>query len=658
MTPGPSQSLSPASVFSTKLGELPETIRRVASEGLGGVTDALRKGGDRLVYAVGSGGSAVACEFLARCRTTLGYALTVICTPEAFALNLSDLRDNDVWIFSAGGRNADAQATLASAIARKARAVHIVTSNATSELAIQAAAHHAVTTHVIDVAGQKDGFLATHSLVGALAAIHIAADRASPAPRGQEAILELLALAELKFSHGARSAIGNAFAEFRPDDCLLLLADPRLGAAATLLDTSLWEAAVCPVQQTDFRNFAHGRHVWPVRRRERSFVISLTGAETRASWANLLENLSPIRFASLDYQDCGRFQGLRAVFDGFAIIEALGQRTGIDPAKPGPGPTAANIYDARTLLHTVQRRTAPAAHKQIEQYRRDDPKGHAYDWAVLAGEFQSQLASVDYWALVLDFDGTIIPASDPYARPAPEIVEELIRLLDHGVTLAIATGRGGSLGSALRAALPSRYWDSIPVGYYNGSYLKPLSVDIDNELPELHPDIDEIHGLLAKRSDLFRAFKAKNSRVQLSIQHADLVEPQSFIREFQQTRFGGSDELRLVDTGRTLDIVLSSACKTQVVEALMRTRGKADRSILCIGDSGGRTGNDHVLLGHAFGVSVGHVCDRPDACWSLFGTDLSGPDALHRILLSLRGDLRGYVRLDLEKLTAGQAVEK
>lgn len=658
MTPESSRDSACASAFSTKLDELPETIRRIGAVEPSTLTDALRKGGNRLTYSIGSGGSAVACEFLARCRNTLGYAFTVVITPEAFALDLSGLFEDDVWIFSAGGRNADAQAALTSAIARKAKAIHIVTSNAGSELATQAAEHHAVMIHVVDVCGQKDGFLATHSLVGALAAIHIAADRASPYPRGQEAIEELVALADLKFSHGARSEIRNAFSEFGAEDCLILLADPRLRAAATLLDTSLWEAAICPVQTTDFRNFAHGRHVWPARRSEHTFVISLAGAESRASWANLLENLPPIRFASLDYQDCGRFQTLRAVFDGFGIVEALGQRIGVDPAKPGPGPTAANIYDARTLLHTVQHRTAPVAHKQIEQYRRDDPSGHANDWVVLAGRFQSQLASVDYWALVLDFDGTIIPASDPFACPDPEIVEELIRLLDHGLTLAIATGRGGSLGSALRAVLPSRYWEGILVGYYNGSYLKPLSADIDEDLPALHPAIDQIHGLLARRAGLFHAFKPKNSRVQLSIQQVDLVEPQAFIREFQQTRLGGSDELRLVDTGRTFDIVLSSACKTRVLEGLMKATGKAERSILCIGDSGGRSGNDHVLLGHAFGVSVGHVCDRPEACWSLFGTDLSGPDALRRILLSLRGDVRGYVRLNLEKLTDSQMLKK
>ena len=658
MKPDPSQLLSGARVFSTKLDEITGTVQRICLNESITLAEALRKGGGRLTYAIGSGGSAVACEFLSRCRNSLGYALTVVVTPEAFALDLGDLRHNDVWIFSAGGRNADAHAAFASAVARKAKAIHIVTSNANSDLTIQAAEHHAVTIHVVDVSGRKDGFLATHSLVGVVVAIFIASDRASPSPRGQEAVDEILALAQLQFSPAVRSEIARALSEFGLADCLILIADPRLAAAATLLDTSLWEAAICPVQTTDFRNFAHGRHVWPVRHGERSFIISLTGNETRGSWANLLENLPSIRFASLDYQDCGRFQALKAIFDGFAIIEALGRYTGVDPAKPGPGPTAANIYDAKTLLHEIQRRTAPAMHKQIEQYRRDDPKGRVNDWPVLAGQFQSRLASVDFSALVLDFDGTVIPASDPFASPGPEIIEELVRLLDHGLTLSFATGRGGSLGCALRAALPRGYWDSILIGYYNGSYLRPLSVDIDNQLPSMHPAIEQIHDLLAKRADLFHDFRVKNSRVQLSVEQADLIEPQTFIREFQRTRFGGSNELRLVDTGRTLDIVLSSACKTRVLDELLSRREGTNPAILCIGDSGGRLGNDHLLLGQAFGVSVGHVCDRPDACWSFFGTDLCGPDALYRILLSLRGNVRGCVRLDLPTLTASQMRSK
>ena len=68
------------------------------------------------------------------------------------------------------------------------------------------------------------------------------------------------------------------------------------------------------------------------------------------------------------------------------------------------------------------------------------------------------------------------------------------------------------------------------------------------------------------------------------------------------------------------------------------------------GDQGSRAGNDNELLTHPYGISVNEVCGRVDGCWSLFGTDLTGPDALVRLLKSLRPDLYGKVRIDIETL--------
>ena len=90
----------------------------------------------------------------------------------------------------------------------------------------------------------------------------------------------------------------------------------------------------------------------------------------------------------------------------------------------------------------------------------------------------------------------------------------------------------------------------------------------------------------------------------------------------------------MLNSGRTIDIVHRDACKTRVLEEL-RKRVKGSAEILCIGDSGDWFGNDHALLAHAFGISVGTVSDLPEACWSLFGDHLKGPAALDRLLSAL-----------------------
>lgn len=212
----------------------------------------------------------------------------------------------------------------------------------------------------------------------------------------------------------------DLLADFKPDDCLLLLADPRLQAAAVLIETSLWEAAVCPVQRSDFRNFAHGRHVWPFKRNAGAFVLALSGAETRTSLATILDNLSPIRFASTDYADCGRFQALLAVLDAMNVVENLGLAVGIDPGRPGTAPNAPRIYDSETLWVTAKALDAPTRQKVAAQCKSDNPDGRSLDWPRLSGWFRERIGAAEFGGIVLDYDGTIFPpASLSRRRVAP-----------------------------------------------------------------------------------------------------------------------------------------------------------------------------------------------------------------------------------------------
>ena len=54
------------------------------------------------------------------------------------------------------------------------------------------------------------------------------------------------------------------------------------------------------------------------------------------------------------------------------------------------------------------------------------------------------------------------------------MTNELIRLLDVGIHLGIATGRGKSVREALQASLPETLWPLVFVGYYNGAEVAAL----------------------------------------------------------------------------------------------------------------------------------------------------------------------------------------
>lgn len=67
---------------------------------------------------------------------------------------------------------------------------------------------------------------------------------------------------------------------------------------------------------------------------------------------------------------------------------------------------------------------------------------------------------------------------------------------DQGLVVAFASGRGKSLGSALRSVLPSAMAAETIIGYYNGGHIRMASVDINTpgERPEPDPSIAEAVG--------------------------------------------------------------------------------------------------------------------------------------------------------------------
>jgi hypothetical protein len=159
-----------------------------------------------------------------------------------------------------------------------------------------------------------------------------------------------------------------------------------------------------------------------------------------------------------------------------------------------------------------------------------------------------------------------------------------------------------------------------------------------------------VHDWLDRKSSLFLNHTFKRGALQAAIEIAHLRDAAKFEREFQATfdRFG---DVRMTRSGHTIDICPTDTCKTAVVRALAVQIGASPESILCVGDSGGLLGNDHVMLGMPYGVSVEHVCSRLDVCWSFFGYSKTGPKALLHLLRALKRGADGLTKLDVDALS-------
>lgn len=637
-------------VFTSKLDTLFATLELFRKYNTQCLAEGLASGDRRHALAIGSGGSAIAAEYLARCRDTLNLGPTVVLTPMQAALEFHDLTESEVWLFSAGGDNPDSIAAARSAIDRGAHNLHLVTRNSRG-VAAGITKLGGGTVHNVPVVESKDGYLATHSLLSFIAALLLASDDVSRDPRGPTHLLDALASRIVVMrDHSSRSSIKAALSQLHRGDTIVIASDPLLRPTSVLFDTSIWEASLCHVQTVDFRNLAHGRHAWLHHRIDESMVLSLTGKDSRMIWDEMDALLpSPLRRLTLYFGACGRLDNALALIDGLGVLEAMGSVLGIDPGRPGIGDFGRAFYENRSLADLAKKMPPGVRHKRAaiaksdSQYLKDD---HLF---MIANSRLKALSEVKIGGAVFDYDGTIVSTSGRYSLPEQVIVDELVRLHGLGLAIAFATGRGGSAGEALRSVLPVDILPSILVGYYNGGHIRTADIDIKFDRPQNNPAILETSDWLSERAQLFVQQEFKQKEIQITIGLDKLRRPYRFPLDLEMCPPFSKGLVRITGSGHSYDIVPAATSKLAVVKAL-ENRLPPSTEVVCFGDSGSQIGNDHAFLSHRLGISVGDVCGKANGSWSLFGASLIGPDALLRILRSMVSSKDGKIHIDIASL--------
>lgn len=636
-------------VFTTKVSGLVNTVSAACGSDLGLLVEALERAADYPVAAVGSGGSAVSAEFLSSCRTWLLHCATAVTTPMAFALD-PVLPKWGVWLFTAGGENADIRAAFQTAVKEHARRINVVTARGKNLVA--GAGAGVARLHMMPVADEKDGFLATHSLTSTLTSLLLASDQIA-GHRGNERCDQVRARSENILSAANRASdietIAGAWDVER--DTLIILHDPALSAAAVMIETSCWEAGLCTVQRTDFRNFAHGRHVWLDRYPDKTVLLALTCDRSLPFWETIRSCIpSTIPRVHFGFGSPGRHTLFDAVLKSFGIVEGIGEVTGIDPGKPGVADFGRMIYDSRDLLAAVESEDAATRRKRRSEQRADEPNRAGGAWSSRRDEFIQRLEAAEFGALILDYDGTMVATSKRGKPPTESIITGLQRLLDGGVAIALATGRGGSVGEELRSRLSPEHCERVLVGYYNGAHIVPLSVDI--RTTPLVPDAAVLDAFRRIRAEswMFRnGWLPKESPFQITVTVDELVSAADGLGKLREI-VDACPGLRMVRSGHSIDICPEWAAKPRVFDAVRGRMVDGQLQMLAVGDSGDRHGNDYELLGTEFGLSVDQVCEREISCWNLLPSHVSGPEGLLRILGGLRLTAAGRAQLDVSML--------
>ena len=108
------------------------------------------------------------------------------------------------------------------------------------------------------------------------------------------------------------------------------------------------------------------------------------------------------------------------------------------------------------------------------------------------------LRTTKFQGIVFDYDETLCPSSNRFGRLPTDVSIALTNIVEHGVTLGIASGRGRSVGHAMRESLDRRVWEKVLVGYYNGGCVLRLSEGDPSSAGEMAPALASFFSLLQK----------------------------------------------------------------------------------------------------------------------------------------------------------------
>ncbi|MBI3608519.1 MAG: sucrose-6-phosphate hydrolase [Nitrospirae bacterium] len=495
--------------YTSELSQLSKTLDWASTADIDALRRVVLAAKSLPLMAVGSGGSLTAAHLLSAAhRRYTGQQASVV-TPLDSVLHSLD-PSVSVWMLSAGGSNVDILAAFSSLVRSELAQLVVVCGRRQSRLTAAATEHQFV--DVIDAEGPagKDGFLATNSLIAASVLICRAYSAVFNSDLSITQLQELLSDGRRK--NGGLSEWKRATQQLWSRETLVVLYGPATHAAAIDLESKFTEAALGNVQIADYRNFAHGRHHWLAKRGNVSAVLAFSADADRllaTKTVSLLPKEIPLVHLNFD----GDFLqvSLASLLTVLHVAGWAGEARAIDPGRPGvpefgrrlfrlavPKPTRS--FPRSTVASSdsaaIERKTGVAI-------RRLEERGDLPLWEEALANYKRQLTEAQYGAVVFDYDGTLVDARERFDPPRAEIANELSRLLDGGLVVGIATGRGSSVRRDLQSCIPRRHWSRVIVGYYNGGEVAQIDCGTSpNGTTTLRPELETLGDALSGHSEL------------------------------------------------------------------------------------------------------------------------------------------------------------
>lgn len=607
--------------FNSELEKLHDTIRWAEEQDVSILSEFLFvESRQTPLVCVGSGGSLSACHYAAQLYQQRNGVLAEAMTPLQLMYSGREIIRNSKLLFlSASGKNKDILNAIKYGIKYNETGMMSLTlrkDNPTEELL---ASHSKVLRWCQDIPSEKDGFLATNSLIATFTLLCKAAE-------GSDFQVPSFKYQDLK------PETWNL--ELSPIQNFLVLYGAAGEPVAWDIESKFTEAALGSALLSDYRNFGHGRHHWFAKRKENSCIIALISPVEKDLAIKTIKSLPadvPVICMETDLESSTA--AIDLLLQSFQFVNELGKARGIDPGRPGVPPFGRTLYNLNyfKLTNSIlpeEKTVNVAVRRKIGCSGMENAALKGY-YAAAYKRFVQRLNRGKFTTIAFDYDGTL-SAKDLKSRYdnglRNEIKNALLYLLEKGIKIVIATGRGQSVGKSFINTFEQKYWPQIKVGYYNGAC--PLTLGEEDKLEEWKKQgLDE--ELRALQEELKRRlpercidYKFEERRLQLSIEgkmtSAESQMVYDTCREIIWDR--QLNAIRVWRSSHSMDIVVyHDVSKLRVIDDSART--------LCIGDYGTVEGNDYEFLTTSYSLSVDKVSRNADSCWNLAPSGVYGLDA-------------------------------
>ncbi len=590
--------------YATELKELPSTYEAAREHSVAQAVAETVRANLPLLH-VGSGGALAVAQLAAdlHIRST-GHLATPMTPLRASTAHLS--RQTGLVLFTARGRNPDAALAIKTARGRGAAHLGVVTSKTRDQLPAPLAAGD---VQVATVPAPSDGFLATNSLLAMATAICTAHGSTLP---------------------GKLPAF-SAPEPRPPRNHCVVVTGPNTAAVGVDLEARLVETGLASVQTVDYRNLAHGRHVGILRNAKTSTIIAIVDPESKEIAERTLDILpTELDILTLETDLEWPASVLDLFVNSMKVVAAAGKAVKVDPGRPGVPEFGRRLYNLPVLSLLESPIPDPVEKKLLGRHMGNSARA-SYEKALAS--WMEDIRHKEIGAVVLDYDGTVCSTKHRFEPPTEDIQDQITRLLDAGILIGFATGRGKSLHDTTRQWLPREYWSRVHVGLYNGT----VSLRLSDDPPESQGCGKHLRGAAERLASLGQCgFEVEERLTQLSVSCVQRSMTGIELLPFVRSTISRPPVLHLkaVASGHSVDVIASDKGKLTVVQSLSE---EINGVVLAIGDQGQVDGNDYELLASSTTtLSVDSCSQDPTRCWNLARNGDSGPRLLLRYLRALK----------------------